>query len=140
MTYQPDLGTRRPPSSGWVGWIMFAAIVLIVNGLFGIVEGLTGIFRDKAFFAGGKLVVFDYTAWGWIHLIIGIALLVIGMALWRGSQVARMFAIGLVMLNLLAQFVWMTAAFPWWSVIAISMDFLVLYALVVHGDEVAPSS
>jgi hypothetical protein len=139
MTYQPDLGTQRPPQ-GWVGWIKFGAALLIVTGLFGIVEGLTGIFRDKAYFANGKVVVFDYTAWGWIHLLIGILVLAVGIALWGGSQLARMVAIGLVVLNLLAQFLWMSAEFPWWSIIAIAFNFMVLYALIVHGDELTPTS
>jgi hypothetical protein len=134
VTYQQDLGTRNQPA-GWTGWIMFAAALLMVSGLIGIVEGLTGIFRDAAFFADGTLVVFDYTAWGWIHLIIGILLLVIGTALWRGSQAARVIAIVLVILHLLANFTWLSTNFPWWSLIAIAINLLVLYALIVHGDE-----
>lgn len=132
MTYQQQpVGGR---TTAWVGWILFAACILIVNGMFTIIEGLAGIFRDETFFAGGQVLVFDYTAWGWIHLILGICLVAVGIGLYSGSTFARVAALVLVTLNLLAQFTWI-GAYPWWSLIAITLDVLVLYALVVHGDE-----
>jgi hypothetical protein len=133
VSYQSSAGSQ--PASGWTGWIIFAASILIVNGLFGAIEGLAGIFRDKSYFAvNGEVLVFDYTAWGWIHLIIGILLVLIGVALFRGSMAARVAGIIIVGFNLLAQFIWIGAS-PWWSLIAITFDILILYALIIHGGE-----
>ena len=137
MDYNPDYeGTR--PMTGWVGWIVFAATIMIIQGVLSIITGITGIFRDEEYFVGGvgdgKVLVADYTAWGWIHLIFGIVLLLVGLALFRGSTVARVIAILLVGLNLIAQFTWV-GIYPWWSLIMIALDLFVLYALMVHGRE-----
>ena len=73
MTYEERL---HPRPTGWVGWILFASCVMIVNGLFTSIEGLAGIFRDETFFlAEGEVLVLDDTAWGWIHLLLGLAVI-----------------------------------------------------------------
>ena len=45
-----------------------------------------------------------------------------------------MIGIALVSLNLIAQFSW-TTLYPFWGLIAIAIDILIIYALVVHGRE-----
>ena len=79
-------------------------------------------------------MTFDVTTWGWIHLIFGILLVLVGMALMRGSTFARVIGIALVSLNLIAQFSW-TTLYPFWGLIAIIIDIVIIYALVVHGRE-----
>jgi hypothetical protein len=114
---------------------MFAAAIIIITGLFSVVEGLAGIFRDESYFlANGQVLVFDYTAWGWIHLILGIAMIAIGFGLYSGSTLARVLAIVVVGLDLVAQFAWI-GAHPWWSVIVIALNVVIIYALIVHGGE-----
>ena len=78
--------------------------------------------------------MFDITSWGWIHLIIGLAMVGVGILLMRGSTFARVIAIALVALNLVTQFTW-TTVYPFWAMIMIAIDILVIYALVVHGGE-----
>jgi hypothetical protein len=126
---------RAAGPTGWVGWILFAAAILVINGLFGIIAGLAGIFRDQAYFAAnGQVLVFNYRAWGWIHLIIGIGLVAVGIYVYKGSFTARLAALFVVIIHLLAQFA-SIGAYPWWSLIAIALDLLIIYALVVHGEE-----
>lgn len=132
MEYPAHPSGPRP--TGWIGWVAFAAAILVIVGTFTALQGLAGIFRDETYFVGGQVLVFDYTAWGWIHLGLGLLLVVVGVALTRGSVVARGITIGLVGLNLVAQFVWIGAN-PWWGLIAITLNVLVLYALIVHGGE-----
>ena len=131
MTY-PEIGQTGKGASGWVGWILFAACILLITGVLSIVEGLAGILRDETFFA--EVLVFDVRAWGWIHLLIGIGLILVGIGLYVGNRYARVAGVVVVMLNLIAQFTWIDAS-PWWSVIVITLDVLILYALVVHGGE-----
>ena len=45
-----------------------------------------------------------------------------------------MLGIALVSLNLIAQFSW-TTVYPFWGLIAIIIDIVIIYALVVHGGE-----
>jgi hypothetical protein len=137
MEYEPDYAGTRP-MTGWVGWIVFAATIMIIQGVMEFIAGLSGILRDEQYFLGGiadgQVLVFNYTAWGWIHLIFGVVLLLVGLALFTGSTMARVVAIVLIGLNLVAQFTWV-GVYPWWSLIMIAVDFFVLYALVVHGGE-----
>ena len=138
MSYdRPDyVGASR--MTGWVGWIVFAATIMIIQGGMSINSGLTGIFRDDTYFTGavgdGQVLVANYATWGWIHLIFGILLLLVGLSLFRGATWARVIAIFLVAINLVAQFTWV-GIYPWWSLIMIALDILVLYAVTIHGGE-----
>jgi len=121
--------------SAWTGWVVFAAAMIGVLGVLSMIAGLAAVLRDEAYFLhGNQLLILDLTAWGWIHIVLGIALLAVGAALYRGSTFARVVAIGVVGLNLLAQFTWLDAA-PAWSLIMIAIDIVVLYAIIVHGSE-----
>jgi len=119
--------------SAWLGWIAFAAVILVVNGVMTSLQGLAGIFRDDSYFAGDVLV-FNYTAWGWIHLLVGLAMVAVGAMLLKGSIVARSIAVVLVAINLVEQFAW-TGAYPFWAIVIIAIDMFIIYALVVHGGE-----
>ncbi len=124
--------------TGWAAWVVFAAVVLLMNGVTNAVHGLAAIFRDEAFFADGEVVIFDLTTWGWIHLIVCVVLVVVGWKLWDGSPGARLAAVGLVSLDMLAQFA-VIGAYPWWGIISIALDVVVLYAVIVHGGELGPA-
>ena len=124
--------------TGWVGWIMFAAYFLIIGGVFDIMQGLAALFRDQSYFvvAENGLLTFNFTSWGWIHLLFGLAMIGVGVLLLRGSTFARILAIIIVGLNMVSQFAWL-AAYPVWGIIALIIDALILYALLVHGSEMA---
>lgn len=121
--------------TGWVGWIYFAAFMLVVIGFFQGIIGLTALLNSHFYVAmSGTLLVFDYTTWGWIHLLFGIVALVTGTALFNGSAWARVLATILVTINFLMQFAFVST-YPIWSIIVMVIDVLVLYALTVHGRE-----
>lgn len=124
------------PVTGWVGWIVFAAVFMITIGALNAIQGLAALFRDDAYWVtlGGAVVAFDITTWGWIHLIFGILLVIVGVLLMQGSTFARVLGIALVALNLIAQFSWSTL-YPFWALIVIAIDIAIIYALVVHGRE-----
>lgn len=122
--------------TGWVGWVYFAAFMVLLAGIFQLISGFAALLNPDYFrVVNGTLVAFDLTTWGWIHLLLGIALLCVGTALFSGRTWARVVAIILAMLNLLAQFAFLSE-YPIWSVIIIAVDVLVIYALTVHGREV----
>ena len=128
--------TNESRPTGWVGWIVFAGVFMIVAGVLGAIEGLAGILRDESYFLvpSEGLLVFDLTTWGWIHLILGIALAIVGYLLIQVSTVGAVVSIIVVTLHLVAQFVWIAAS-PWWSLALIAIDVLILYAIIVHGGE-----
>lgn len=127
--------TEGSPVTGWVGWIWFAAIVMILLGVFNAIHGLVAVFNGNVFVETmDRVIVFNLVAWGWIHLITGILLVVVGAALVAGQTWARVAAVVLVALNAIGQLTFITV-FPWWSILIIAIDLVVLYALIVHGRE-----
>jgi len=123
--------------TGWVGWGWFAGIVLIIAGAIDIVYGLIAVFQPgSAYFVAteGELVLFDLQGWGWWHTIFGVLLILVGAALFTGATWARVTAIVLVSLNALSQLMLLPLQ-PWWSIIVLTLDILVIYALTVHGKE-----
>jgi hypothetical protein len=139
----PDATARVPAQSrprteptGWVGWIIFAAVMMIMIGVLHAIEGFVAIFKDTYYLVSnrGLVLTLDYTAWGWVHLILGLLVAAAGAALFSGRMWARVVGIGVVLLSVLANFTFINA-YPIWSTIMIAVDVLVIYALVVHGRE-----
>lgn len=124
-----------PKSTGWVGWIVFTAAMLLMLGVFNAVNGLAAIFADDIFVTGASgAVIFNVATWGWVHLVLGVLAAATGVALMQGATWARAVAVGFVMLNMLTQLLFLPA-YPFWSLLIIVLDVLVLWALIVHGDE-----
>lgn len=118
----------RPGTSGWLN---FAGILMLVTGLFNIVDGLVALFRSDYFLiASNRVLLFDYDAWGWILLIGGILLAAVGAGVIGGRMWARALGVVLAILVALAHLAFLPA-FPIWSVIVIAMCVLVIYALTV---------
>ena len=123
------------PSRGWAGWVAFAGITLALIGFFDILQGLTALLNDEYFTVrNGDLLVFDFTAWGWITLIWGLLLIAAGLGLLAGRGWARWFGIFVVFVNAVLQIAFLKA-FPIWSTIIIALDVFVLYALTARWDE-----
>ncbi len=127
---------EAPPSSGWEGWVGFGGIMMILVGIFGIIEGLAALFRDQYFVvtSNGLLVTANYTAWGWTHLILGIVVLGAGFGVLVGQTWARIVGILLAVVSATVNLAFLSA-YPVWSTIIITLDVLVIYALAVHGKE-----
>ena len=78
-------------SSGWaVGFTMFAAIMLLIAGSFQILAGLAGLFENEFYVrTSNYFLEFDVSAWGWIHLVWGVVVLLAGLGLLQGSLWGR---------------------------------------------------
>ena len=127
---------EKRKSNGWVGWIYFAAVMLMVAGGLNIIAGLTGIFNPEYFVVteGGALLLFDYETWGWIHLIAGVAAVALGVYLTRGKMWARAIVVGVIVFNMIVNIAALSI-YPWWSILALIINAFVLYAITVHGEE-----
>jgi hypothetical protein len=125
---QYDAETR--PVSGWaIGGISFAAIMMLMIGSFQAIAGLAAIFNDE-FFVIGRNYTFDLdvTAWGWIHLILGILLFIAGWGLFARKLWAGMVAIVLALLAAIENFFFIPY-YPWWSLLIIAVCIWVMWAL-----------
>lgn len=128
-----------PTRTGWIGWVIFAGAVLVIAGLFSVIQGLAALIGPNDYYlvAGGTVWLLDVNGWGWWNLIIGVLLVLTAVALFAGQTWARIVAIVLAGLNALGQIMQIPAQ-PWWSITVIAVDILVIYALTVHGHELRP--
>lgn len=126
--------------SGWTGWAVFGGIVLIIVGVFNALFGVAAVFGpDSAYFlntVSGNLWAFDISGWGWWHLVLGLVTVLVGIFVLRGATWARITAVVVVSLNAISQLATLPYQ-PLWALIIIALDLLVIYALIVHGKELA---
>ena len=126
----------REDASGWAGWVVFGGVMLIMLGAFQIIEGLVALF-DDGFYAvrsNGLIVQVDYNTWGWVHTVIGVVGVLAGLGLLAGNMLARIIGVGVAFLSALVNLAFISA-YPIWSTIMITVDVLVIFAIIVHGRE-----
>jgi len=119
----------------WSGWIWFAAILMILTGVFNAVEGLVALLNRAFYVSNGEhLVLLDLTAWGWVQLLLGGLVGLSGIALLSGALWSRVVAVAFAVINAVAQLAFISA-YPIWSTIVIALCVVVIWAIVVHGDD-----
>ena len=135
---QADAGPafESRPVTGWVAWVIFAGVIMLINGSFSAIAGLIALFKDSYYLVGpnGLAVDADYTAWGWLHLVLGILVAGAGLGALAGQTWARAVGVILASLSAIINFAFL-AAYPVWATIVITLDVFVIYALIVHGGE-----
>jgi len=125
-----------PQTTGWVGWIVFAGVMMLVLGMFHAFQGFIALFQDSYYLVpkSGLTVHVDYTGWGWTHLILGLVVFAAGAGLLAGQMWARVVGVILAVISAVVN-VGFLAAYPIWSAIMVAIDILVIWALTVHGGE-----
>ncbi len=130
------MARTRDEVTGWVGWVYFASMMMLIVGGLQVISGLLALVRHTFYAVGSRgLVVWNYTTWGWLELTVGILLIIIGLSVMSGRTWARVFASLIVVINAIGNLAFLPA-YPIWSIIALIIDGFVLYALTVHGREV----
>lgn len=126
----------QPTATGWVGWVIFAGVIMIMVGSFNAVAGLVALFKDDYYLVGqsGLLLEVDYTAWGWALIIWGLLVGLVGLGVLSGRAWAAVCGVILVGVNALLNLAFL-AAYPIWTTLIIALDVIVIYALIVHGRE-----
>jgi hypothetical protein len=138
-TAPPVTHARTTSRTGWVGWLYFGGAMMVLLGTFNLIEGLVALFNDQYYVAtSAGLLVFDITGWGWVHLIIGAVAIVVGIGVFTGAMWARICGVIVCAVNAIAQLAFLSA-YPIWAVVVIALDILVIWALIVHGDEAKES-
>ncbi|MFG2824006.1 hypothetical protein ACGFX4_31830 [Kitasatospora sp. NPDC048365] len=131
MTQEPRSRSGQagePPVRALSGPSMFAGIALSVGGTLSILMGAAGIAHDSLFSAAGYAYRFDLTSWGWIHVVIGAGLSAAGVAVLAGWGWGRWAGIVTAAISLVTQFMFIPY-YPLWSIPAMAIDLLVIWAL-----------
>jgi hypothetical protein len=107
--------------------------MLVIIGTFEAISGLVAIIDDD-FYVVRRNYTFDLdtTGWGWIHLILGIVLIVVGFALYARQEWAAISAVVLAGLSAVANFFFIPY-YPLWSIVVIALDVWVIWALTRPG-------
>jgi hypothetical protein len=124
------------PSNWAMGFTAFAAWMMILIGTFHAIDGLSAIFKDEIFLPVSDYVFkFDTTTWGWIHLLVGILIVLAGIALFSGAVWARTIGVLLAAGSAIATFAYLPY-YPIWSIAIITLDVIVIWALTAHGRDI----
>jgi len=128
---------KKQEVTGWAGWVGFASFMMMLGGFFGVLVGLTAIIRDQFFVVTpNALFTVNVKSWGWVHLILSIIIIAAGYAVLNGKVWARTVGVILAFLSALANMLFIPY-YPIWSLLIIAVDVAVIYALIVHGGELA---
>src|SRR5699024_11421037 len=95
-----------------------------------------GIFNDAYWLVPSQnlVITVDYTAWGWVHLVLGVVAFAAGAGILGGRSWARATGVVLAALSAIVNFAFL-GAYPLWAILIIALDVLVIYALIAHGKE-----
>lgn len=110
------------------GLPLFAGATLMLSGPLSILLGVTGIAQDTLFSSPRYVYRFDLTAWGWLHVVVGAGLVVAGMGVLLGRSWGRGVGITMGAVSLITQFMFIPY-YPVWSIIVMTLDLLIVWAL-----------
>ena len=120
-------------SEGLSGPSLFAGSVLMLSGPLSILMGASGIADDTLFAASQYSYRFDLTAWGWIHLVVGVALVIAGLGIVTNKSWGRGAGAAAAGVSLITQFMFVPY-YPVWAIPVMTLDLLIIFALTrFHG-------
>jgi hypothetical protein len=124
------MSEKSPAEQGIAaGTSMGAAVILVTVGVIQFFQGIAAVAENEVFVVGIEYTYkFDLTTWGWIHLVLGVVVAAIGVALFTGAGWARIAAIVIAAISIIANFMWLPY-YPWWSVLIIALDVVVIWAV-----------
>jgi hypothetical protein len=137
QTTSSGYGRSNAHSGAAVGLIVFAAVLMIMIGAFQVIHGLVALVNDEFFVLTQQWIFqFDLTAWGWIHLVLGVLVFAAGIGLFSGQIWARTVTVILAVATGVANFAYLPW-YPLWSLIMIALSVFVIWAVTTHGRDLA---
>lgn len=128
-----------PASNPWaVGTTWAAAALLLVGSILAFFQGIAAVANDESLVlvSDDYIYSFSLTTWGWIHIVLGVIGVCIAIGMFVGATWARVCAIIIASLSIVANFLWLPYT-PWWSILIIAIDVLVIWAVANwSGDDV----
>jgi hypothetical protein len=116
------------------GWVLFAAIMLVMGGVLSIIWGIAAVSSSHFFVAGASYIVSGLNTWGWIVMAFGVLEALAALSIWRGGEFGRWFGIVAAVLGGLAAMM-SIPAYPFWALALVAIDVLVIYGLAAYGGK-----
>ena len=121
--------------TGWVGWIYFAGVMMVIGGALNAFYGLVAVLNDDwVVWQNSTAVFLDLTGWGWVHLVVGVIVMLCGFGVMTGNLFARTIGVIIAGISLILNF-FALPVYPLWSIVIMTIDVLVIWALTAHGRE-----
>lgn len=130
------MARSKDNSSGWIGWVAFASFMLLLMGTFSSIAGLVALFKDTVVYNSASNVtwILDYTQWGWVHIVVGLLAILAASSLLAGHMYGRITAVVVAFLSAVVNMAFIPI-YPLWSIVLVTINVLVMYAVIVHGGD-----
>jgi hypothetical protein len=118
------------------GWITFAAVAALAAGAYNLLSGIAAVADDDTLTSRATEVLYgiDLTAWGWFWVIAGALQLLAGVLILMRNPWGLWFGVGIAFLSAMMT-IFVIFIFPLWAIAVLTLDFLVVYALLTRSDE-----
>ena len=122
--------TRGSTGNAWAGGLTtFAGLILLMGGVLALLQGISALAKDEVYVRTRDYTYsFDLTTWGWIHLLLGLAAIAVGLAIMAGQTWGLLTGIAVAVLSAIANFLFLPQ-YPLWALVLITLDVAVIWAL-----------
>ena len=139
QTSAPPMETSSPAyeeePTGWMGWILFAATIMIIGGGLNALYGLVAVVNSNwVGWQSPAAAYLNISTWGWVHIVVGLLVVACGFGVLTGNIVARIVGVAIAGVSMVANFFFIPV-YPLWALTIIVIDALVIWALTAHGGE-----
>ena len=127
------------------GWVTFSAVVLIVAGIMRVLDAIWAFRYNGTVVDNLHDAIFGHslTTYGWIWLIVGVILIVSGFLVMGvttlGAEISRWIGVVAAAIGAITAVAWLPY-YPVWSLIYVGVAGAVIYGLLAHFGEEAPTT
>ncbi|MFE3546114.1 hypothetical protein ACFXK0_24395 [Nocardia sp. NPDC059177] len=115
------------------GITMLIVVLLLVSSVLSILRGIAQIAGDELFARVPEYSYdFSLTTWGWVNVVLGVLGVCVAVGLILTATWARVLTICVVALSIIGSFLSLPY-YPWWSVIVIVIDVIIIWAVTSWG-------
>ena len=118
------------------GWVTFAAVMVVIVGLYNVLSGAAAIAESDSVTARVQEVLYgiDIKTWGWFWLIVGIAQLITAILLFSRSPTGAIIAIMGAMVS--ASFtIFIIFVAPLWAIAVLALNVGIVWIITANMDE-----
>jgi hypothetical protein len=114
------------------GWVLFAGVMLAILATLNLIDGIAAVSNSTFFVNDAKYILSDLNTWGWVLIVMGVVQGLTAIGVWAKTPGVRWLGVTIAALNAIAQ-MFFIPAYPFWSLMMVALDILVIYGLIVHG-------
>ena len=117
------------------GWVTFAAIVVVIAGMFNLLSGIAAITEDDLVKDLNQVLYgINIEAWGWFWAAIGVAQLITAILLFARNPTGAMLAI--LGATISATFtIFLIFVAPLWAITVVALNIGIIWAITANIED-----